>query len=557
MRKWISLLIILVFMISTPSLTFAASDNARQRVLANLVKNENWKGRILWYDLSANMQYLNTPEKVRNIIQKTADANIDTIVVDVKNYTGFVAYDSKIAPHISRSLIPGYDGYEEGYDLLAIVLEEAKKQGLEVLANVNVFSEGNNTYKDGPVFQHPEWQSYFYHASRLVEAQNGETHEINGVNTARLTNYLVLYTPDEYDVSPANQWGVEVQIVDGEITHIEDRQITGAGPLEVPRNGVLLSAHGTAREWVLKNLQVGQKIDYNKTETEIIPASEYPTYSVFVNPIREDVINYELSIIEEILTNYDVDGIVLDRARYSDLFADFSDLSREKFEEYIGQQVQNWPEDIFKIEFEGTAKNIVEGPLYKKWIEFRAHNIQSFFKKAEKLVHSIDEDLLFTTYVGSWYPLYYNEGVNWGSKTYKGDYEWASEDYHKTGYAEYLDFIMTGNYYPDVTVEETDAKGLPYWYSVEGSAQLAMEAINYATFNYGSLYLNQYKDNPEQFRKAIRAVEKNTHGIMLFDLVYLEQFGWWDIVREEFSRDTKPPHQNPGFLKMVRADNDQ
>src|SRR5690606_36657947 len=180
MRKWISLLIILVFMISTPSLTFAASDNARQRVLANLVKNENWKGRILWYDLSANMQYLNTPEKVRNIIQKTADANIDTIVVDVKNYTGFVAYDSKIAPHISTSIIPGYDGYEEGYDLLAIVLEEAKKQGLEVLANVNVFSEGNTTYKDGPVFQHPEWQSYFCHASRLVEAQNGETHEING-----------------------------------------------------------------------------------------------------------------------------------------------------------------------------------------------------------------------------------------------------------------------------------------------------------------------------------------------------------------------------------------
>ncbi len=184
----------------------------------------------------------------------------------------------------------------------------------------------------------------------------------------------------------------------------------------------------------------------------------------------------------------------------------------------------------------------------------RAHNIQSFFKKAEEFVHSIDDDLLFTTYVGSWYPLYYSEGVNWASRTYQGDYDWASENYHTTGYAETLDFIMTGNYYPEVTVEESDALGLPYWYSVEGSADLAMEAINYATFNYGSLYLNQYSGNPEQFRKAIRAVENNTHGIMLFDLVYLEQFGWWDILEEEFSRDTKAPHQNPGFLKMVRED---
>lgn len=554
MKKWLSLFLILTLIIATPGLTFAASDKGREKVLSNLVDNENWKGRILWYDLSANMEYLNTPEKVRDIVQKTANANIDTIVVDVKNYTGFVAYESEIAPHIGTSIIPGYDGYEAGYDLLGIVVEEAKKLGLEVLANVNVFSEGNNTYQDGPAFDHPEWQSYFYQASRIVEAENGETFEITSTNKERLANHLVLFTPDQFEASPSNRWGIEVQITDGVITAIEDRQSTNGPALTIPENGVLLSGHGTARQWILDNLEVGQAIDYENTESKIVPAEEYPTYSTFVNPIREDVIDYELSIMEEILTNYEVDGIVLDRARYSNQYADFSDLSREKFEEYIGQTVQNWPEDIFQIEFEGTTQQIVEGPLYKEWIEFRAHNIQSFFKKAEEFVHSIDDDLLFTTYVGSWYPLYYSEGVNWASRTYQGDYDWASENYHTTGYAETLDFIMTGNYYPEVTVEESDALGLPYWYSVEGSADLAMEAINYATFNYGSLYLNQYSGNPEQFRKAIRAVENNTHGIMLFDLVYLEQFGWWDILEEEFSRDTKAPHQNPGFLKMVRED---
>ncbi|WP_272031770.1 MULTISPECIES: hypothetical protein [Oceanobacillus] len=30
---------------------------------------------------------------------------------------------------------------------------------------------------------------------------------------------------------------------------------------------------------------------------------------------------------------------------------------------------------------DGTEQTIVEGPLYKEWVEFRAHNIQSFFKE--------------------------------------------------------------------------------------------------------------------------------------------------------------------------------
>ncbi len=546
------LTIVLFLTLATP--IHAASDKGLEKVLSNLVKNEDMKGRVLWYDLSANIHNLDTPEKVATIVEKTANANIDTIVLDVKNYTGFVGYNSEIAPHMSTAEIGDYSDFPADYDLLETVLEEADNYGLEVLANINVFSEGNNTYKDGPAFDHPEWQSHFYTAVQIVEAANGATLPLDGVNTERGGNQLVLFTPEEYDVSPSNRWGVEVQVVDGLVSQIEDRASTNGEPLEIPENGVVLSAHGDARTWVLENIEVGDPINYEETETSIIPASEYPSYSVFVNPIREDVRNYELSIIEELITNYDLDGIVLDRARYSNEHADFSDLSREKFEEYIDQEVTNWPEDIYEIQLDGTDQEIMEGPLYKEWIEFRAHNIQSFFKEAESLIHSYDDDLMFTTYVGSWYPLYYNEGVNWASKDYKPEYDWASEDYHKTGYAESLDFLMTGNYYYDVTTEESDASGLPYWYSVEGSAQLAMEAVDYATPLYGSLYLQQYEGDPEQFRKAIRAVEDNTHGIMLFDLVYLEMYGWWEIIEEEFANDTKAPHQNPGVLNMVRED---
>ncbi|MBP1948409.1 alpha amylase family protein [Virgibacillus litoralis] len=554
MKKWISFLLITVLFMSLAMPVGAASDKGRQQVLSNLIENEDKKARVLWYDLSANIENLDTPEKVEDIVSKTANANIDTIILDIKNYTGFVGYNSDIAPHMSQSTIKNYSDFPEGYDLLATVLDEAHEQGLEVHVNVNVFSEGNTDYREGPAFENPEWQSQFYTATRVAETENGDTHEITGVNQERRTNDLVLFTPSEYDVSPSNRWGAEVQIEDGVITAIEDRAISGADGLEVPKNGAVLSAHGESRQWVLDNLNVGEAIDYDQTKSEIIPASEYPSFSTFTNPVREDVKNYELSIIEEIITNYAVDGMVLDRARYSNQYADFSDLSREKFEEYIGKSVTNWPEDIFEIEIEGTNENIVKGPLYKKWIEFRANNIQSFFQTAENVVHEYDEDLFFSTYVGSWYPLYYNEGVNWASKTYQPEFDWASEDYHKTGYAETLDYLMTGNYFYDVTVEEAEESGNPYWYSVEGAANLAMEAVNSSTLVYGSLYLNQYSGDPEQFRKAIRAVDDNSHGTMLFDLVYLEMFDWWNIVEEEFSNDTKPPHQNPAIMKMIRED---
>ncbi|WLD93066.1 alpha amylase family protein [Alkalihalobacillus sp. AL-G] len=554
MKKAFGVLLSLVLLMSLAVPAFATgNDESRHHVLQNLVKDESKKARILWYDLSANIQNLNTPEKVDTIVAKTAKANIDTIVLDVKNYTGFVGYQSEIAPHMSTSQIPKYDGFPKGYDLLAEVIEEAHKYGIQVHANVNVFSEGNNDYKDGPAFEHPEWQTTFYQASRIAKSENGSTFDITGVNTTRGSNQLVMYTPEKYEVSPSNQWGAEVQVVDGIVTKVVDR-IYGAPAVEVPENGVVLSGHGEARTWILENVHVGDQFDYSATKTELIPASEYSTFSTFVNAIRDDVQTYELSIINEIISNYDVDGIVLDRARYSNVYADFSDLSREKFEAYIGERVTNWPEDIFTVEFTAEGKEVVPGQYYQKWIEWRAGNIQDFFKKAENLVHGKDPSLFFSTYVGAWYPLYYSEGVNWASKTYQPDYEWASPDYGKTGYAEVLDFLMTGNYFSQVTREEAVAVGNPDWYSVEGSADIAMDVVNEATFVYGSLYLAQYKGDPEQFRKGLRAVMDKTHGIMLFDLVYFEQYGWWDILYEEFAEESQAPHQIPGLMKMVRED---
>ncbi|MGH3728822.1 MAG: alpha amylase family protein [Micromonosporaceae bacterium] len=531
-----------------------SQDKARHELLEGLYGHSYWQSRILWYDLAANLKRLDTRAEVRDIVAKTTDAGFDTVVVDVKNYTGYVAYDSAYAPHLSTTKIPSYQGYPAGYDLLQTVIDEGHAAGLDVIAAVNVFSEGQNTYKDGPAFQRPEWQTTYQYAKRIVNAPDGGKYPLAGVNASRGEEQLVAYTPEKYDTSPANQWGVEAQVTDGQVTKVVDRR-NGAPPLAVPDNGYVLSGHGKAADWLLAHLHTGDTVAVD-AETSLVPAAEYPTFSTFVNPILPEVQRYELNIIEEIARNYDVDGISLDRARYSNANADFSDTSRKAFERYLGRQVANWPADIFRYDLDGFTQRRVEGPLFKKWIEWRADNIQNFFQRAERLVHGVDPDLFYTDYVGAWYPLYYEEGVNWGSRDHQPAYDWASEDYHTTGYAEDMDFLMTGTYFTSVTKEEAVERGEPApWYSVEGSAEIATEAIDEATFTYSSLYLLQYENDPEKFQDALRMAMSKTHGIMLFDLVYLEQYGWWDEVDEVFGEaEHGVPHRNPAFRKVLTRD---
>ena len=98
-------------------------------------------------------------------------------------------------------------------------------------------------------------------------------------------------------------------------------------------------------------------------------------YSAMINPVLEEVRNYEQSILKELVTLYPkLDGIILDRVRFDNLNADFSDSSKVAFEKYIGQYVERYPEDIFY--FEGKERK--EGKLYKLWLEWRASIIHDF-----------------------------------------------------------------------------------------------------------------------------------------------------------------------------------
>ena len=170
----------------------------------------------------------------------------------------------------------------------------------------------------------------------------------------------------------------------------------------------------------------------------------------FMNPANDDVQAFVLQLLRD-LAKYNLDGIVLDRCRYDDygLMSDFSDVSRAKFEEYIGETVPNFPADIMAPGTEELPAEADQPAYFKKWLEFRAKVIHDFMVDARDAIKSVNDTIRFGAYVGAWYSTYYTSGVNWASPKYDtaAHYpEWATEDYHTYGYADHTDFMFLGAY---------------------------------------------------------------------------------------------------------------
>lgn len=290
-----------------------------------------------------------------------------------------------------------------------------------------------------------------------------------------------------------------------------------------------------------------QSINY--TDSGFIPITQLKhKYSAMTNPVHPEVQEHELKIISELVTKYpQFDGIILDRVRYDGIEADFSNLSKEQFEKYINQKIENYPDDIYRwSKNEQGEKFRVEGKLYKKWLEWRASVIYNFMTKAREVVKQINPEMKFGVYTGAWYPVYYEVGVNWASKKYdpSKEFDWATADYKNYGYAELLDIYTTGCYFFEVTKEEVEklneeiikrneagmGKTKDFWYSVEGSAEIAKKVIMNAVSVIGGLYVEQYKNHPEQFKRAIKMCLNKTDGLMIFDLVHIVNYGWWNIL---------------------------
>ena len=273
------------------------------------------------------------------------------------------------------------------------------------------------------------------------------------------------------------------------------------------------------------------------TSDGLVSCMDLGTGTKFLNPANDDVVNYLLGILED-LAAYDVKGIILDRCRYDDyeLQSDFSEVSRKKFEEYIGKPLENWPGDVFNP---GATKiNSPITAMQRDWMEFRAKNIHDFMEKASNKVHSVNPNIRFGAYVGAWYSSYYFSGVNWASPNYNAGnmYNWATAEYNQYGYADHCDIMLIGAYASTKSIY-----GSTEW-TMQGFCQRAQRIFagdvpfiggpdigNSSGFENGG----QGKLMPDIVDACINA---STEGMFFFDLCHIKMYDYWDDIKKAFDQ---------------------
>ena len=335
------------------------------------------------------------------------------------------------------------------------------------------------------------------------------------------------------------------------------------------RSGILFAGEENSK---IENRDVSTWQSRVYWRDKIFPISEmYWNYNAMLNPADPQVQDYELSIIKEFVGKYrTLDGLIFDRMRYDDITSDFSNLSRIQFEKYIGHLVKNWPQDIFNWKdapladsletimsreradsmYNADKQNIVPGPLYGKWLEWRAHVIKEFLSRARKDVKRINPNLLVGVYTGAWYDSYYNVGVNWASENYFPKFPWATVKYGKQGYAELLDVYMSGFYYENISdgniaaVKDVLCGAVP----LTGSICVSIYSGNVNGFinNMKVLLGDSYCNGINEASGVNSAkVSSSEHvggfgagcdgGVMIFDLSHIVRYGWWKPLKKVLS----------------------
>lgn len=292
-------------------------------------------------------------------------------------------------------------------------------------------------------------------------------------------------------------------------------------------NQGLLFSDQSKKEWateVITDNGIVNVLDQNEIGTK------------FLNPINDQVREYLLGLLEDLAFNYpELDGIILDRGRFAGLQSDFSSYSRNKFEQYIGQKVQRYPDDIMTPEMREGALPENLPVHFKKWLEFRVKIIHDFMSNARNRIKLKNPNVNMGVYVGGWYSSYYGVGVNWASKTYDTSRDfpkWATNNYKNFGYADLMDIMLIGAYAsPDRVFGTTE-------WTIQGFCSRAKDKIkndaivvggpDIGNGNWaGSTNIPLYND---AIISSVEAVNEVCDGYFLFDMIHLKNRNQWQYV---------------------------
>lgn len=519
--------------------------------LANaLARRENVQGRMLWIDATANIDRYDSDAKLAILTQQIADAGFNTVVLDVKPIVGQVIYRSDLATQLEEWKGKRRD---TSYDVLGGMLRHAKPLGLNVLISLNAFSEGHRLFKVGHGYGQPERQTVIYDIRGRIRAGEA-THPLSLVKDKADPVALAMFTSS--DRLPAPSDGAFAVTLRPNGTIVDGFEFGGLPPKvpTLPKGGAIVYGTGAAAEFLRRNVQPGLKLAF-ETEPNFVRMADWSGGQIplMTNPNHPEVKKYALDILREVVSRYPVDGVLYDdRLRYAGINADFSDITRTAFEQFLGKPVQ-WPDDALSFTLNQDLKRgLKPGRYYDQWMAWRALVLKRYLVEARQVVKSLRPNAVFGTYVGSWYGEYPALGHNYAAPEAEAPFWFLSPNYKKSGSAPVLDLLVPGCYYTTATIHQALTKGTEIGATVEASATLANRLSRDQTWTYAGLSLVDFKDDPEGLHNALQASVAASQGLMVFDLSHdIEPM--WPVFKQAFTLAPKrPPHAIPGLLERLR-----
>ncbi|MCH8979990.1 MAG: family 10 glycosylhydrolase [Armatimonadetes bacterium] len=522
---------------------------AKEGVAQEFAYRDRLQARVLWIDGTANLDRCSTDEKICELLRKVAEVGFNTVVYDVKPIVGRTLYPSE---HAEKMTEWKGQSMPEEFDPLAAMVREAAANGLSLFVSLNAFSEGHSfskRYEDDPDtlfgkagwgYEHPELQTHQYRPTPVLAAVSGR-----GISLSRVLN--------EWDGSaavystvrglPKADWYIALDEDGFVLSSSSDKPKTGRSFVAVTGETVK-----TAKE-AFPAGTFARVVSF----ADFVPiADDHRQIPLMMNPHHPEVQARAMLFVEEVLSRYDVDGILFDdRLRFGGLNADFSPYTRDEFESYVGRSV-HWPDEIYRVTYDVRLRQGIDpGPLFDAWLTWRAQAMADWVASVRLRMDEIKPGTLFGIYAGSWYGSYTQYGNNYGSAQLSAGFPFLTRHYRQTGFASSLDVLITGCYYKVPTIVDAMKGGLPIGRTVEAAGILSNRVALDQCWTYAGIMLADFDGNPRLLGDALQAAAATTQGVMVFDLSHdIDQF--WPVFSLAFSTPAKAPHQVPGLLERVR-----
>jgi len=249
----------------------------------------------------------------------------------------------------------------------------------------------------------------------------------------------------------------------------------------------------------------------------------------WADPAKPEVIEYEVSIVKEIIENYDVDGIILDYIRFPE--RDYGETCycnhcRSKFKEEYGV-------DPIKLK--------EREPLADKWDDWRRERVSLLVKRISEEVHKLGADLKLGAYFYAGVTNRYYVFQDWPAWIRRG----------------YLDFSLpSGSFYEYASANMSLLRRSCLFHRRVTLDIIPSYVTIHVTSSGGVL-------KPGELLWAIKiARETGMQGVALFDWESLEpKTGIYSFIgynpllaeaRMAFAKKAKIPHRVTNYSKSLR-----